>query len=226
MPIAAGRTSAQHTGDTASVAAARYAALQAMPIEAAAATRRVANRVFGQMQGEAADVKVRQMLGQLHLSTALACAVESRDDDAAAHLTAAEDEARTLGDPQDGAGFNVLAFGPTNVGLWRMAVAAEHGEWGRVIDLSARVNPGPLRVASRHQAYWLEYGRALAHSGKRDPEARAAFLCAEQAAPVPFSVNPMAHETILTMYNRARRAAIPDDLRVLALRVGIEVPAA
>jgi hypothetical protein len=54
------------------------------------------------------------MLGQLHLSAAFTSAVAGRTDVARAHLTEAEREAATLGDPEDGAGFNGCGFGPTN----------------------------------------------------------------------------------------------------------------
>src|SRR5262249_52336601 len=107
-----------------------------------------------------------------------------------------------------------------------MSVAVELGEHGRVGELARRGDPAPLRVASRHYWYWFDRGRALAHSGKADGEARAAFLRAEQAQPVVFALNPMAHDAVLAMVNRVKRGAIPKDLRVLALRLGIDVTAA
>jgi transcriptional regulator with XRE-family HTH domain len=210
-------------GDLAWIGAVRFASVLAMPIEAAATAGRVTDRAVSELQAGAANPDARQVLGQLHLAASLACATDQRPDDAAAHLQAAEEEARTLGDPEDGLGFNFSSFGPTNIGLWRMTIAAELGEYGRVIELADRVSPAPLRMANRHQAYWLDYGRALARSGRSDAQARAAFLRAEQAAPVPFGVNPMAHDAVLAMVNRARRGAVPKDLRVLAVRLGIDV---
>src|SRR5262249_5407871 len=139
-------------------------------------------------------------------------------------LQAAEDEARALGDPADGYGFNGMAFGPTNVRLWTMAVAAESGDYDRVIDLSQRTNPGPLRGIDRHQSYWLDLRRAYAHSGKSDSQALAAFMRAEHIAPVSFSLNPLAHDALVAMVYRARRRTVPDNLRTLARRVGIDVP--
>ena len=65
-------------------------------------------------------------------------------------------------------------------------------------------------------------GRALAHSGKTDREALVALINAERAAPVPFSVNPLIRDSITAMMYRARRRAVPDDLRILARRAGIE----
>lgn len=215
---------AEDSGDPAWIGAARWHCTQLMPPEAAGVARTLADESLSALQADAADPRTRQMLGQHHLAAALAYAVDKRGDDAAAHLRAADDEARTLGgDPEDGVGFNLSCFGPTNVGLWRMTVALEQGEYGKVIELAKTVNPGPLRAANRHQSYWLNKGRALAQSGKTDPQARAALLSAEQVAPVPFKLNPLAHDTVLTMVNRARRGVVPRDLRVLALHLGIDV---
>jgi transcriptional regulator with XRE-family HTH domain len=205
--------------------AARFAHVLALPVEVARTTGRLADRTVAQLQADAADPAVRQVLGQLHMSASLAHAVAGHEDDAQAHLRAAEQEAETLGDPADGLGFNNMGFGPTNVGLWRMAVAVEAGEYARTVELAKRVDPGPLQIVGRHQSYWLDLGRALAHSGRTDREALIAFTRAERIAPVLFAVNPLVRDSIVAMVHRARRRAVPDDLRVLARRVGGNVPA-
>jgi hypothetical protein len=87
------------------------------------------------------------------------------------------------------------------------------------------VRPDALRIANRHQAYWLSYGRALAHSGKTDSKALVAFMHAERAAPTPFSVNPVARDAVASMVYRARRRSVSEDLRTMARRLGVEVPA-
>jgi transcriptional regulator with XRE-family HTH domain len=216
-------TAAQELGDAAWLGAARFVHTLAMPIETAATTSRIADSSVNALQADASRVPVRQMLGQMHLSAAMACAVDGRPEDAAAHIAAAEEEARTLGDPEDGFGFNLCGFGPTNLALWQMTVAIELGEFGRVLELARTTTPDPLRVANRHQAYWMAYGRALAHSGQTDREALLAFVRAERAAPLAFSLNPMARDAIVAMVHRARRRSVSDDLRTLARRFGISV---
>lgn len=211
---------------TAWLGAAQFVHTLAMPIEAAGTTSRIADRSLTDLQAGAGDVSVRQMLGQMHLSASMACAVDGRPEDAAAHLAAAREEARTLGDPDDGAGFNLCGFGPTNLALWQMSVDVELGAFGKVIELSRVTSPAPLRAANRHQAYWMAYGRALAHSGQTDREALIAFMRAERAAPLAFSLNPMARDAVISMVHRARRRSVSDDLRVLARRLGVEVAAA
>lgn len=216
---------AQDAEQAAWIGAARFVYTLAMPIEAASLTSRIAGRALIDLQAAAAQPEARQMLGQLHLSAALACAVDKRADDAQAHLAEAAREAATLGDPVDGVGFNLSAFGPTNVGLWAMAVATELGDYNQVIELARTVRPDGLRVANRHQSYWMNLGRALSHSGRTDREALIAFTRAERAAPAPFALNPLARDAIVAMVRRARRRSVSDELRILARRVGVDTDA-
>ncbi|MGW4681536.1 helix-turn-helix domain-containing protein [Micromonospora taraxaci] len=218
-------TVAEHAEDPAWIAASRFAYAQSLPIESALVAARAADRSLAELQADAADERVRQMLGQLHLSAALTSAVSGRLDVTRDHLTEAAREAATLGDPADGAGFNGCGFGPTNVGLWEMSIAAEQGESGRVVELSRTVRPQVLAASIRQQSYWLDLGRALADGGRRDVEALAAFVQAERAAPIPFAINPLARNAVVTLAQRAQRRAIPDELRLLAGRIGINLAA-
>lgn len=218
-------TVAEDAEDPAWIAASRFAYAQSLPIESAPVAARAADRSLAELQADAADERVRQMLGQLHLSAALTSAVSGRLDVTRDHLAEAAREAATLGDPADGAGFNGCGFGPTNVGLWEMSIAAEQGESGRVIELSRTVRPQVLMASIRQQSYWLDLGRALADGGRRDVGALAAFVQAEQAAPIPFAINPLARDAVVTLAQRAQRRAIPDDLRLLAGRIGINLAA-
>ncbi|MBQ1037561.1 helix-turn-helix domain-containing protein [Micromonospora sp. C81] len=214
---------AEDTEDPAWIAASRFAYAQSLPIESAPVAARAADRSLIELQADAADERVRQMLGQLHLSAALTSTVSGRLDVARDHLAEAAREAATLGDPADGAGFNGCGFGPTNVGLWEMSIAAEQGESGRVIELSRAVRPQVLAASIRQQSYWLDLGRALADGGRRDVEALAAFVQAERAAPIPFAINPLARDAVVTLAHRAQRRAIPDELRLIAGRIGISL---
>ncbi|WP_405093879.1 helix-turn-helix domain-containing protein [Micromonospora sp. NBC_01392] len=216
-------SAAEDVEEAAWLGASRFAYAQSLPIESASLAARAADRSLAELQSAAADERVRQMLGQLHLSAALASTVSGRLDVARDHVTEAAREAATLGDPEDGMGFNGCGFGPTNVALWEMSIAGESGEPGRVIELSRTVRPQVLAASIRQMSYWLDLGRALADSGRRDAEALAAFIRAEQAAPVPFSLNPLAQDAVLAMAQRAKRRAIPDELRLLAGRLGITV---
>jgi transcriptional regulator with XRE-family HTH domain len=216
-------SAAEDVEDPAWIGASRFAYAQSLPIESAALAARSADRSLLVLQAGAADERVRQMLGQLHLSAALTSTVSGRPDVGREHLGEAAREAATLGDPADGAGFNGCGFGPTNVKLWEMSIASELGEPGRVIELARTVRPQVLAASIRQQSYWLDLGRALADSGRRDAEALAAFVRAEQAAPAPFVLNPLARDAVVAMAHRAKRRAVPDDLRLLASRMGLSL---
>lgn len=95
-------SAAEGAEDSAWMAAARFVYVQSLPIESAALAARAADRSLSELQADAADVRVRQMLGQLHLSAALASTVEGRSDVARDHLAEATREANSLGDPADG----------------------------------------------------------------------------------------------------------------------------
>ncbi|KAB1912888.1 helix-turn-helix domain-containing protein [Micromonospora noduli] len=218
-------SAAEDVEDRAWIGASRFVYAQSLPIESARLAARAADRSLVELQGDASDARVRQMLGQLHLMAALASTVDARPDVARDHLAEAAREAASLGDPADGGGFNGCCFGPTNVGLWKMSIAAEQGEYGKIIELSRTIQPRVLKASNRQLSYWLDIGRALADSGRRDSEALAAFIRAEQAAPIPFAINPLARDAVVTLAQRAQRRAIPDDLRLLAGRIGINLVA-
>lgn len=213
---------AEEAEEPAWLGASRFAYVQSLPIESAPLAARAADRSLTELQARARDEQVRQMLGQLHLSAALTSTVSGRVDVARDHLAEASREAATLGDPADGAGFNGCGFGPTNVGLWEMSIAAESGESGRVIELSRGVRPQVLAASIRQMSYWVDLGRALTESG-RDAEALTAFVRAEQAAPVPFGLNPLVQDAVVSMAQRAKRRAVPNELRLLASRLGISL---
>ncbi|MEV6694992.1 helix-turn-helix domain-containing protein [Micromonospora sp. NPDC051196] len=218
-------SAAEEAEHSAWLGAARFAYVQSLPIESASLAARAAGRSLVELQNDAGDEQVRQMLGQLHLSAALTSVVDGRVDVAEDHIAEASREAASLGDPVDGGGFNGCGFGPTNVGLWKMSIAAEQGEMGRVIELSRTVRPQVLVATIRQMSYWLDLGRAYADTGRRDAEALGAFVRAERVAPVPFALNPLARDAVVTLAQRARRRAVSDDLRLLASRMGIRLAA-
>jgi len=212
---------ARELDDAAWLGMADFGYILALPVEAAAAAQRVSERSVANLQRAAADPSARQMLGQVHLSAALASTTARKADDAWAHLAEAEGEALTLGEPADGVGFAGSFFGPLNVHLWKMSLFAEMGEHGRVLELADGVPVDNIPIANRRQSYHLDRGRALAHSGKHDKEALIALAQAERAAPAPFRLNPVIRDVVSTMITRAKRRAVAEDLSAMASRLGI-----
>jgi hypothetical protein len=77
----------------------------------------------------------------LHLNAAFACAAQHYAEDTVTHL----DEAAALADGLDDevGAFANLRFGRTIVGMWRVSVATELGDGGRVAEaVSCAVWPG------------------------------------------------------------------------------------
>lgn len=212
---------AECLGDPAWIGVAQFGYVLSLPMEAAAIARRVSEKSLAALQSAASDPRARQMLGQVHLSAAFTAAVAERPDDARAHLQEAEREARSLGEPVDGLGFNGSFFGPRNVRLWKSSIAAEQGEFGRVLELAGEMRVDDIPVANRRQSHYLDVGRALAHSGRRDKEALVALAQAERAAPAPFRLNPVVRDTVSAMITRAKRRSVGEELSDMALRLGV-----
>ena len=202
----------------------RYIWVQSFPPESSALGAKMAMKAADELQGSP-DPEAQQVYGHLHLMSALTAAVSLRQDDARAHLREAEDLAQALGEPQRigpiAAGFNGNWFGPTNVGCWRMAVAAELGDLSEALAVSDRIDLGAMPVPSRWVYYWTDLARALASAG-RDREALHALGKAERAAPQHFRFNPAARELIHSLMTRAKHRAVGAELSGLARTLGLD----
>lgn len=129
--------------------------------------------------------------GGLHLQSGLAASRGGKRDTANAHLAEAWETAHRLGDDLD----PVLSFGPTNVGIWSVALAVEGMDAPEALTRArALVIPTGApkeRVGHHHMDVaraWLLYGdRARALSALQD---------ARRIAPAQTRYNPMVHETV------------------------------
>jgi hypothetical protein len=191
-----------------------------MPLVTFGLAARHALRIADEVQPQTNDLEVRQAYGQLHLQAAMCGAVALRADEATACLAEAERAANSLGDPA-GVGWNNQYFGPTNVRLWRMAIANEVGEPERVLELAGRFTPAGDAPADRRCAYWLESGRALARTGRDDRAALIMLGRAEHEAPQIYRLTPYAGETVTAILRRQRTRSQRDELRSLARKMGL-----
>jgi transcriptional regulator with XRE-family HTH domain len=98
-----------------------------------------------------------QLAGMLALSGALVAAVDKRPGDADAALEHAAELAQRTG---QGNAY-LMGFGPTNVGLWRMAAALEIRDFERAATIAEGLNPKAHPSRERRATYWMDYGRAL-----------------------------------------------------------------
>lgn len=113
------------------------------------------------------------------------------------------------------------AFGPTNVAIHRVSVAAELGEPAGALAAAAGVDLErlPSGLASRRAQVRLDLAWAHAQR-KRDAEATLHLLDAEAVAPETVAYNPIAREIIRAMLNRARGGQ-STTLSALATRAGV-----
>lgn len=113
------------------------------------------------------------------------------------------------------------AFGPTNVAIHRVSVAAELGDPAAALDAAAGVDldalPGGL--LSRRAQVNLDLAWAQAQR-RRDAEATLNLLAAEKAAPEAVAQKVMAREIMREMLARAKRGN-GNALQALAARAGV-----
>ncbi|MGH3806841.1 MAG: helix-turn-helix domain-containing protein [Pseudonocardiaceae bacterium] len=163
------------------------------------------------------------LVGGLMLTCALVAALEGRPGDVAAPMDIAAELAERFGEPvraYDDFGF---AFGPTDVGLYRMDLALEAGEPDRALSIAEGVHPQRHPWATRQAAYWVHCGRALARvRGHRD-DAVMALRRAELISPHHVHRNPFVREVLAELLARARRDAVGRELRGMAYRAGLPV---
>jgi len=109
------------------------------------------------------------------------------------------------------------SFGPTNVAIHRVTVAAELGDVAEAVEIGAslKVDGMPRERRVRHQ---LEVARALSRLGRRD-NALFALLDAECSAPEQVRRHFITHE-LVHGWMRSTRTRPSPDLVALARRLG------
>lgn len=158
-----------------------------------------------------ADISVT---GTLMLVGATACARAGERSEAWAFLRHADRLAQRLG----GDGNEVwTAFGPTNVAIHQVTVAAELGNVHRAADFGSRldVRAMPRERRVRHQ---LEVARALWRLGDRDASLHS-VLDAESGAPEHVRRHFLTQE-LMTDWLRTIKTRPDPDLVALARRLG------
>jgi transcriptional regulator with XRE-family HTH domain len=160
-----------------------------------------------------------QVAGMLALCRSLVAAADNRPADVEAALDMAAELAERTG---EGNAY-WLGFGPTNVGLWRMAAVLEIGDHERAVTIAEGLDPRVHPNRSRQTAYWIDYGRALARLRGRQDHAVMALRRAETISPLHTLRNPLARDAIGGLLVRARRDAVGRELRGMAYRAGLPV---
>lgn len=210
------RITAARTADPAWTGVAEFALLHAMPPEAKDVARNRVSQVLDTLEPlAAADGRVAQVCGMLHLTAGMCEAIAGCGADAWAHLDEADAIAARTGEVN----FAELWFGPTNCAIWRVGVCADLDEGGRVRAMPP-ADPSMLGSRNRQATYYSDLGRALAQTRGNDAEALAALMRAEAIAPQRVRLSPAVREAVGAMLRRARSSAGGRDLQALARRLG------
>ncbi|MGK8485440.1 helix-turn-helix domain-containing protein [Nocardia asiatica] len=162
---------------------------------------------------------VLQAYGMLHLSAALAAAVQTDRATAETHL----DEASGIADrmDKDVGGFGRMWFGRVNVGIWRSSIAIELGDGPKAIEavhgLDIESIPDPARLAG----FYAEAGRVMLAEQQYRNTGLELLLKAEDIAPQRIRSDIFVRDAVAEQLRAARRDAGGRNLRGLAWRLGI-----
>ncbi|MBN9734203.1 XRE family transcriptional regulator [Pseudonocardia sp. P1] len=164
------------------------------------------------------DPALVSVTGALWLIAAVIAARRTEQWEAERRLAEASALADLLGHD---ANYAWTAFGPTNVAIHRVSVAAELGNPGGALDAAAAVDLDalPTGLSSRRAQVNLDLAWAQAQR-RRDAEATLNLLAAEKAAPEAVAQNVVAREIMRMMLARAKRGN-GNALQALATRAGV-----
>jgi hypothetical protein len=176
----------------------------------------MAEQIRGRARADAPNLV--SVAGALWLIAAIIAARRTDRGEAVRRLNAAQDLADLLGHD---ANLAWTAFGPTNVAIHRVTVAAELGDAAEALHVATAVDPDrlPPGLSSRRAQVQLDLAWAQAQR-KRDAEAILHLLEAERVAPEAVRYNVMVREMVREMLTRARRTKT-SALHSLAVRSGV-----
>ena len=181
---------------------------------------RVAVELAGTLTGSARSGEpfLLSVAGSLWLIAAVIAARKGDRGKASAQLGRAESLADLLG--EDG-NYAWTGFGPTNVAIHRVSVAAELGDAGEALRAASSVDQArlPAGLLSRRAQVNLDLAWAQAQR-RRDAEATLHLLEAERIAPQVVRHNVIAQEIVREMLARGTRRQTTA-LSSLAQRAGL-----
>lgn len=109
---------------------------------------------------------------------------------------------------------------PSNVGIWRVAIALENGEPAQAPTFARKVDRSSVRTRQRLSHLHIHAGRGAYAAGDTTTAIRH-FLEADTVSPSELRTRPLVKELVGQMVRDARRTG-SGELRDLATRVGID----
>ncbi|MBU3064080.1 helix-turn-helix transcriptional regulator [Nocardia sp. NEAU-G5] len=165
------------------------------------------------------DPEVIEAYGMIHLSAALAAAVQDDRSTADTHLA----EAAAVADRMDDeiGTFGRLWFGRTNVDVWRSSIGLELGDGIAAVERANGVPIDSIPSKSRRANYYAEAGCALLADPAYQDRGMGLLVKAESLAPQQVRSDFFVREAVSNHLRTARRDAGGRELRGLAWRLGI-----
>jgi transcriptional regulator with XRE-family HTH domain len=177
----------------------------------------LAERGADDLMPEAGTADGLQMLGMLHLISAVASRAAGRAADStswaseAARLAGHTGETTTL----------ALYFGPTNVNLWRVGIELDYGDPGRAAAIATSIDVPAARVNSRLVFFHTDLARAYVGLPGHDDDAVRHLLIAERIAPQHVHSSATVRKTTRALLDRVQRRAAGSTLRGLCERMQV-----
>lgn len=140
--------------------------------------------------------------GGLHLQSGLAAARSGKPDLADLHLAEARETADRVGDDRD----PILSFGPTNVGIWGVALAVEAMDGVTALNRAGLLIIPTGTPKERAGHHYIDLSRAYLLHGDRF-RALDALQTAKMIAPSQTRYNPMVHETVRALARAEARSS-------------------
>ncbi|MFE3983754.1 helix-turn-helix domain-containing protein [Nocardia tengchongensis] len=139
--------------------------------------------------------------GGLHLQSGLAAARAGNRAEADAHLAEAADTARRIGHDRD----EILVFGPTNVGIWSVALAVEMADGAVALERADGFVIPHGTPKSRSGHHYIDVARAYLLHGNRSL-VMPTLQTAKAIAPSMVRWHPMVHETVRVLAREEARS--------------------
>ncbi|BEL08679.1 helix-turn-helix transcriptional regulator [Actinoplanes sichuanensis] len=214
-PAGMAMRAAEDLGEPAYLGLANYARIRAVGTTAGA-DRVVGDGIERLSRYAGANPVTAGTYGMHHLIAAEMAARAGRAEAATAHLDEAAAVAAFTGERAD----DWFSFGPTNVGMWRLAVLVALGDGVAARTPMPGFHPESLPSAQRRATYFIDLSRALLQGrGLEDPAVTALYR-AEMIAPQQVCASDGAREALRTLLSRPRFGR-DGRLRGLAGRAGI-----
>ncbi|MGH3932616.1 MAG: helix-turn-helix domain-containing protein [Pseudonocardiaceae bacterium] len=213
------RAAARESGDTALLGVAAYGAVYAL---LGSGMFDLARTELDSLTLPATTSDTAGLLGSLAITHAYVAAVSKRSGDVAAPMEVAAELALRFGEATGDDAF-LFAFGPTDVGLYKMALALESGDPDQALSIAQGVHPEQHPYPARRAAYWVDCGRAKSQLQGQHDDAVLAFRRAESISPHHVQRNPLIRDVLSELLARSRRDAVGRELRGMAYRAGLPV---